>query len=176
MSVDSRQARWVVEELLTAYVDCIDNDRLEDWPDFFTESCVYKIIPWENVSQNLAIGWMDCDSHGMLQDRVVAHRTANLYAPHRYRHIVGSVPELRRSGHRGAGELSHRPHGSGYCALRNKRDLQRRRISGPSRCRERQGEVRRKDRRRGYGTGRHAARDPYLREGAGLPMFVSRQC
>jgi anthranilate 1,2-dioxygenase small subunit len=91
MSVDSRQARWVVEELLTAYVDCIDNDRLEDWPDFFTESCVYKIIPWENVSQNLAIGWMDCDSRGMLQDRVVAHRTANLYAPHRYRHIVGSV-------------------------------------------------------------------------------------
>ena len=91
MSVDSRQARWVVEELLAAYVDCIDNDRLEDWPDFFTESCVYKITPWENLSQNLAIGWVLCDSRGMLQDRVVAHRTANLYAPHRYRHIVGAV-------------------------------------------------------------------------------------
>jgi anthranilate 1,2-dioxygenase small subunit len=91
MSVDSRQARWVVEELLAAYVDCIDNDRLEDWPDFFTESCVYKITPWENLSQNLALGWVLCDSRGMLQDRVVAHRTANLYAPHRYRHIVGAV-------------------------------------------------------------------------------------
>jgi len=91
MSVDSRQAKWVVEELLAAYVDCIDNDRLEDWPDFFTESCVYKITPWENLSQNLAIGWVLCDSRGMLQDRVVAHRTANLYAPHRYRHIVGAV-------------------------------------------------------------------------------------
>jgi anthranilate 1,2-dioxygenase small subunit len=91
MSVDSRQVRWVVEELLAAYVDCIDNDRLEDWPNFFTESCVYKITPWENLSQNLAIGWVLCDSRGMLQDRVVAHRTANLYAPHRYRHIVGAV-------------------------------------------------------------------------------------
>jgi anthranilate 1,2-dioxygenase small subunit len=76
---------------LAAYVDCIDNDRLEDWPDFFTESCVYKITPWENLSQNLALGWVLCDSRGMLQDRVVAHRTANLYAPHRYRHIVGAV-------------------------------------------------------------------------------------
>ena len=91
MTMDFRQAKGVVEDLLAAYADCIDNDRLEDWPDFFTESCVYKIIPWENVSQNLAIGWVLCDSRGMLQDRVVAHRTANLYAPHRYRHIVSAV-------------------------------------------------------------------------------------
>lgn len=91
MRVDPLQARWLVEELLAAYVQCIDNDRLEDWPDFFTERCLYKIIPWENVSRNLALGWILCDSRGMLQDRVVAHRAANLYAPHRYRHIVGSV-------------------------------------------------------------------------------------
>ena len=48
------------------------------------------------MSRNLAIGWVFCDSRGMLQDRVVAHRTANLYAPHRYRHIVeggGDVDE-----------------------------------------------------------------------------------
>jgi anthranilate 1,2-dioxygenase small subunit len=91
MSVDSRQARAVVEELLADYVGCVDNDRLEDWPDFFTENCVYKIIPWENVSQNLALSWVLCAGRGMLQDRVVAHRRANLYAPHRYRHIVGAV-------------------------------------------------------------------------------------
>jgi len=81
----------MVEELLAAYADCIDSDRLEEWPGFFTEKCLYKIIPWENVSQNLALGWILCESRGMLQDRVVAHRTANLYAPHRYRHIVGAV-------------------------------------------------------------------------------------
>ncbi|HEY2475137.1 MAG TPA: aromatic-ring-hydroxylating dioxygenase subunit beta [Candidatus Cybelea sp.] len=92
--MDSRQARWMVEELLAAYADCIDNDRLEEWPGFFTENCLYKIIPWENVSYNLALGWVLCESRGMLQDRVVAHRTANLYAPHRYRHIVGSVRVL----------------------------------------------------------------------------------
>ena len=91
MSIDTREARWVVEDLLAGYADCIDSDRLEDWPDFFIENCLYKIVPWENVSRNLAIGWVLCDSRGMLQDRVVAHRTANLYAPHRYRHIVGTV-------------------------------------------------------------------------------------
>ena len=89
--MEPREARFAVEELLAAYVECIDGDRLEEWPDLFTEKCVYKIITWENVSQDLDIGWIYCDSRGMLQDRVTAHRRANLFAPHRYRHVVGSV-------------------------------------------------------------------------------------
>jgi anthranilate 1,2-dioxygenase small subunit len=31
--------RLGVNELIAAYVDCIDEDRLEDWPDFFVEQC-----------------------------------------------------------------------------------------------------------------------------------------
>jgi len=89
--MDNRELRYAVEELLHAYVQCIDDDRLEEWPDFFTEDCVYQIVPRENVEQRLPIAVMSCDSRGMLQDRVVAHRKANLFAPHVYRHLVSAI-------------------------------------------------------------------------------------
>lgn len=87
----SREIRDALEELQCAYAHCIDDDRLEEWPEFFTERCVYKVIPRENADQNLPIALMYCDSRGMLQDRVVAHRAANLYAPHYYRHLISAI-------------------------------------------------------------------------------------
>ncbi len=89
--MDSQDLRYTIEELLHAYVQCIDEDRLEAWPEFFTEDCVYKILPRENVDQGLPIALMYCDSRGMLQDRIVAHRQANLFAPHVYRHLVSAI-------------------------------------------------------------------------------------
>lgn len=89
--MQNRELRDAIEELLHAYVHCIDDDRLEEWPDFFTEACLYQIVPRENVDQRLPIALMYCDSRGMLQDRVVAHRKANLFAPHGYRHIVSAI-------------------------------------------------------------------------------------
>jgi anthranilate 1,2-dioxygenase small subunit len=80
-----------VESLLTRYVHCIDDDRLEEWPDFFSEDCQYKIISAENHERGLPIGIIFADSRDMLRDRVVALRRANIYEPHRYRHIVSSV-------------------------------------------------------------------------------------
>jgi len=89
--MDNRDLRYAVEELLHSYVQCIDDDRLEEWPDFFTEHCLYRIVPRENADQGLPIALMYCDSRGMLQDRVVAHRKANLFAPHIYRHLVSAI-------------------------------------------------------------------------------------
>ena len=86
-----RSLRSRAEDLLAAYVACIDDDRLEEWPDFFTEKCLYKIVPWENQKLQLPVALVYCDSRGMLKDRVTAHRQANLYAPHLYRHLVSSV-------------------------------------------------------------------------------------
>ncbi len=89
--MDAHALRVTVEELLAAYVHCIDNDRLEEWPDFFTDPCLYQIISRENTEQGWPIAVVYCDSRGMLRDRVVAHRKANIYAPHAYRHIVSSL-------------------------------------------------------------------------------------
>ena len=80
-----------VEQLLSRYVHCIDDDRLEDWPEFFAETCRYEITSAENVERNLPIGIMVATSRGMLKDRISALRQANIYEPQRYRHSVSSV-------------------------------------------------------------------------------------
>lgn len=76
-----------VEDLLSRYERAIDDDKLERWPDFFTEDCEYGIWPRENDEADLPMPLMLCRGRGMLQDRVLAHREANIFAPHVYRHF-----------------------------------------------------------------------------------------
>ena len=87
-----------VETLLARYVHCIDDNRLEEWPDFFIDDCRYEITSAENAERNLPIGIMVARSRGMLKDRVSALREANIYEPQRYRHIVSSVWITGESG------------------------------------------------------------------------------
>jgi anthranilate 1,2-dioxygenase small subunit len=105
--MDARELRFAVEELLHAYVHCIDADRLEDWPEFFTDPCLYRVIPRENADQGLPIAVMYCDSKGMLRDRVVAHRQANIYAPHLYRHTVSAVRVTGQNGNAVTAEANY---------------------------------------------------------------------
>jgi anthranilate 1,2-dioxygenase small subunit len=86
-----------IEDFLISYVHCIDDDELEAWPDFFTERCLYKIISRENHDRGLPLGVMECDSRGMLKDRIESMRRANVYEPHRYRHQVSGLQIERRA-------------------------------------------------------------------------------
>ncbi len=83
--------RLAVEALLTDYVHCIDDDRLEEWPDFFVADGRYRVITRENHDQGLPLNLIYCDGAGMLRDRISALRTANIYEPHCYRHMVSAV-------------------------------------------------------------------------------------
>ena len=92
--------RLELEELYADYAHCLDNDELERWPEFFTESCFYRITSAENYEAGLPLGLVYATSRNMLRDRVSALREANIYEPQRYRHIVSSVKILgeERSG------------------------------------------------------------------------------
>lgn len=76
-------------QLNADYARAIDDDRLEDWPAFFAEACLYKITSADNVRQGLEAGVVYADSRGMLRDRVAALRQANVYERQTYRHLVG---------------------------------------------------------------------------------------
>jgi anthranilate 1,2-dioxygenase small subunit len=86
-----------IEELLAAYVTAIDDGELERWPEFFTENCLYRIVPRENDALNLPLAIMSCNSRAALADRVASYRKANLFAPHAYRHMLGPV-RIRNGG------------------------------------------------------------------------------
>lgn len=96
--MDEIATQFAVERLLARYVACIDDDRLEDWPDFFAERCRYQIISDENHSRKLPIAVFVATSQGMLKDRVAALREANIYEAQRYRHLVSSTLVLENAG------------------------------------------------------------------------------
>ena len=79
-----------IEDLHSRYVHALDDDRLEDWPNFFTEKGVYRIATAENEARGLPIPVLSAAGRGMLRDRVASLRHANIYEPQRYRHIVSS--------------------------------------------------------------------------------------
>jgi 3-phenylpropionate/cinnamic acid dioxygenase small subunit len=79
----------LVSQLNADYARAIDDDRLEEWPDFFVEQCLYKITSADNHRRGLPAGIVYADSRGMLRDRVAALREANIYERQSYRHLVG---------------------------------------------------------------------------------------
>lgn len=98
MNVERQLLLSEIAELNAAYAHCIDDDQLERWPEFFTENCEYRIIPRENVDLGLPAAIMFCDNRGMLVDRIVALRKANIYAAHYSRHVLGAPVLLDADG------------------------------------------------------------------------------
>jgi 3-phenylpropionate/cinnamic acid dioxygenase small subunit len=72
-----------------ASASAIDSGRLEDWPGFFLERCLYKVTTADNHEKGYQAGLIYADSRAMLVDRIAALREANIYERQRYRHILG---------------------------------------------------------------------------------------
>jgi 3-phenylpropionate/cinnamic acid dioxygenase small subunit len=87
-----------IAEFNAAYAATIDQDRLESWPDFFTDDCLYKITSADNHRAGLQAGIVYADSKAMLKDRITALRTANIYERQAYRHIIGMPLVLSQAG------------------------------------------------------------------------------
>src|SRR4051794_41876206 len=61
------------------YAAAIDDDRLEEWPEFFREDCLYKITSSDNLRDSNEAGIVYADSRAMLADRVLALRRGGIY-------------------------------------------------------------------------------------------------
>jgi len=91
MAADEQTVRHGVAELIAEAAERIDADRLEDWAELFGEPCRYLIIDRAAHEAGMRQGIMYAATKGMLLDRVFTIRNANLFEPHRYRHVIGQV-------------------------------------------------------------------------------------
>ena len=78
-----------ISALNAACASAIDADRLEEWPGFFHEQCLYKVTTADNHAAGYQAGVIYADTRNMLIDRIAALRQANIYERQRYRHILG---------------------------------------------------------------------------------------
>lgn len=98
------ELRARVEDLYARYAECISDDRLEDWPDFFVEDCVYRIIPRINHDRGLPVSLILAESRGGVIDRMTAIRHTMVYSP---RYVLPTISGVRLVSAEGA-ELSVR--------------------------------------------------------------------
>jgi anthranilate 1,2-dioxygenase small subunit len=89
--MDEMKLWFELHMLQSRYLNTLDNDRLEEWPTFFTEDCVYEIVPRENADMGLPVGIIHCTNRRMLRDRVVSLRHANIFEAHSYRHMTSGL-------------------------------------------------------------------------------------
>jgi anthranilate 1,2-dioxygenase small subunit len=99
---DNLLLRLRIEAFMADYVHCLDTDQLEAWPDFFTDDARYRVCTRENYDRGLPLSVMSCSGRGMFRDRISALRTANVFEPHVYCHVIGA---LRILGGSSAGHL-----------------------------------------------------------------------
>jgi anthranilate 1,2-dioxygenase small subunit len=92
--------RLRIEAFMADYVHCLDTDQLEAWPDFFTEDAHYRVCTRENHDRGLPLSVMSCSGRGMFRDRISALRTANVFEPHVYCHVIGALRILDASSGR----------------------------------------------------------------------------
>ena len=89
--MDNGNIREQITDIEYAYVQCIDDDRLEEWPGFFVEDCVYHILPRENAEEGLPLGIFYCHNQAQLRDRVVILRKAAVFSLRYYRHLISNI-------------------------------------------------------------------------------------
>jgi 3-phenylpropionate/cinnamic acid dioxygenase small subunit len=78
-----------IAAFLTRYTDALDDGRIDEWANFFTEDGNYQITTRENEEAGYPVGIVYCEGRGMLVDRIKALKVANIYESHVYCHING---------------------------------------------------------------------------------------
>lgn len=95
---EARQHRLAIEEFHVDYCAALDDGRIADWPQFFTEDALYRITGRENWDADLPVGLVYCEGQGMLRDRALAIAKTEMFAPRYLRHYVTNVQVLTIAG------------------------------------------------------------------------------
>jgi anthranilate 1,2-dioxygenase small subunit len=83
-----------IEDFNTAYAAALDEQRLDDWAEMFTEDASYVVISRENADRGMPVGLIYCENKGMIHDRAFALKNTEMFAPRYLRHIVGNLQVL----------------------------------------------------------------------------------
>jgi anthranilate 1,2-dioxygenase small subunit len=83
--------RAELREFYEDYAACLDAEALEEFPAFFTEDALYRVISRENFDDGLEHATMYCLGRAMIEDRATATLKAALYQPRSLRHFISGV-------------------------------------------------------------------------------------
>ena len=80
-----------IQHLLREYCHVLDDGEVDRWTGFFQEDATYQITTRENLANGYPLGIVLCEGRGMMEDRIKALKTANIFESHTYCHITGPL-------------------------------------------------------------------------------------
>ena len=101
------ETHMALTRLYADYALAVDSGQWDLWPEFFTEQCVYKLIPRENHERGFPLCTLSFTSKGMLKDRVYGIQETLYHDPYYQRHVVGAPVVRRVDGERIQSEANY---------------------------------------------------------------------
>ena len=86
--------RYEIETFNVRYAAALDDQRLSDWTEMFTDDALYVIVSRENFDHNMPVGLIYCEGKAMIQDRAFALSETAMFAPRYLRHIIADLDVL----------------------------------------------------------------------------------
>ena len=80
-----------IETFNSVYAAALDEQRLDDWAEMFTEDGFYVVLSRENADRGLPVGLIYCEGKGMIRDRAFALKETSMFAPRYLRHFIANL-------------------------------------------------------------------------------------
>ena len=87
---------FAITQLYADYASTVDAGDWDGWCEFFTDDCVYRLVPRENHERGFPLATLSFESKGMLKDRAYAIRETLFHDPYYQRHVI-AAPRLLRA-------------------------------------------------------------------------------
>jgi anthranilate 1,2-dioxygenase small subunit len=79
-----------IDSFNARYAQALDEQRLSDWTEMFTDDALYVVLSRENFDRGLPVGLIYCENKRMIHDRAFALMETSMFAPRYLRHIIGN--------------------------------------------------------------------------------------
>ncbi len=89
-TVLTAELRLDVQEFYSRYAECLDSGRLQQWPEFFLDSCTYRVTTRRNLRLGPEEHLVSLSTRTTMRDRIVSIGQSEDYEPHKQRHVISN--------------------------------------------------------------------------------------
>jgi anthranilate 1,2-dioxygenase small subunit len=90
--------RYEIETFNTTYAAALDEQRLMEWVELFSDDARYEVLSRENFERDLPVGLIYCENKGMIRDRAFALKETAMFAPRYMRHLIANLTVSAEAG------------------------------------------------------------------------------
>jgi 3-phenylpropionate/cinnamic acid dioxygenase small subunit len=84
------ELRLDVQEFYFRYAECLDGGRLQQWPEFFADGCIYRVGTRRGLRMGGEEDLVSLSGKTALRDRISAIGQSEDFEPHQQRHFISN--------------------------------------------------------------------------------------